>query len=196
MIRIVFAIAFIALLVTSCSSDRKKDTISSYIRYVRRLPAGQEPKLTKLEEVKAIKAADSLMLLAADYSKGLKTTLAVDTILSNITKDILYNTALLTKTNQRLDSLALLQGKFKDDPFFEQYTKSFKDLKSFTEQQLIELKYMKYQFNRYHKDPDEVLSHQIDCEYSLGVAMADSTKKIKKQTFFLSPDYRRVQAVH
>ncbi|MBS1557167.1 MAG: hypothetical protein JST69_00455 [Bacteroidetes bacterium] len=195
MMKTILRVAFAVVLLVSCKHDRKKDTISEYIRYIRRLPAGTYPELVTLQEVRVIKGIDSLQWLVADYSKELKFILPVDTVRSNIAKDILYNTQLLNKTNQRLDSLAMLKDKFKDDSFFESYSKSFVELKNFTEQQLLELKYLQYQLNKYHKDEDEILSRQIDCEYRLNKTASDSTKRTKKQTFFLSSDYKRVQLV-
>ncbi|MBS1490528.1 MAG: hypothetical protein JSS93_08370 [Bacteroidetes bacterium] len=196
MMKTIFSIAFAGVFIVSCNRDRKKETISEYIKYVRRMPAGRSPELITLQEVKVIKGMDSLQWLVADYSKELKSILPVDTVLSNLAKDILYNTQLLNKTNQRLDSLAMIKDRFKGDSFFEPYNKSFVELKNFTEQQLLELKYLQYQLKKYHQDEDEILSHQIDCVYSLNQTATDTTKRTKKQTFFLSPDYKRVQAVH
>ncbi|MBS1949518.1 MAG: hypothetical protein OJF59_002768 [Cytophagales bacterium] len=194
MIRMLFFSGLLLMLAVSCSRDRKKETVSSYLRYAWRLSPDTDLKLIKLEEIKSITSKDSLDWLVNEYSKGSKTTVPLDTIFSNLEKDISYNSNLLAKTDQRIDSLKILKNKFTGDSFFSQYTQTFTDLKKFTEQQLIELKYLQYQLKRYTKDTNEVLSHQIKCEYQLPRPGTDSLKT-KTQIFYLSSDYKRVQAV-
>lgn len=185
----------LGLLVMSCAKDRKEETISNYVRYMWKVPADQTVPLLKLVKVKDVVGKDSLELAIHEYWKDASPAPSVDTLLSRIEKDIAYNTNMVQKTQQRIDSVNKIAPTIKDQEFFKQYLKSFMDVKSFTEQQLNELNYIHYQIKRYSSKPEEVLATQYTCSFRVRKAAADTVTKIVEQNFWISPDTRRVMAV-
>ncbi len=189
--RILRVIIVIAL-TSSCSRDHKKETISNYVHYVWKRQPG-EITINKMEDIKSITGIDSITLLINEYAKNIQPLPSLDTILNHIEKDIEYNSNLLTKTNQRIDSLNAFQGKDKSyNEFLKTYIKTFTDLRDFTILQIDELKYMQSRLKKYSKNEEDVLSYQMLCEYKLNGRSEDTTSKVVTQTFFLTSDTRRI----
>ena len=192
--RIFFACLLIFALV-SCNRDRKRETITNYINIIWKIRSAEELHLSKLEEIKTITGKDSIDMLIKEYSKGTNQTPTLDTILANIKKDMTYDSNLLAKTNRKIDSLNIARKSIGDNTFFSEYIKSFVELRDFTTTQLEELRYEKYLLSRYRKNETGVLSHQVLCEYKIKGHSADTTSKVVTQTFFLSPDERKIYLV-
>ncbi len=191
-----FLVAVILILaITSCNRDRKKETISNYIRIIWKIRSEEEFTLTKVEEIKSIAGKDSLEILMREYSKGTDRVLPLDTIFANIEKDLAYNSNLLNKTTRRIDSLNATKNRVPDNPFYSEYIKSFVDLKDFTTSQLDELKLQKYLLTRYHKNEDEIFCHQVLCRYKIKGHSSDTISKVVTQTFFMSPDTKKIYVV-
>lgn len=185
-------IVIVLYLATSCHRDHKKETISSYVHYVWKRQPG-EIDIKKMEDIRSITGKDSIDLLIKEYAKGIRPQPSLDTILSHIDNDIAYNSNLLAKTNQRIDSLDAFEKKVKpDDDFFKTYTKTFTDLRDFTQQQVDELKMYKNAFRRYSEKPEDVFCYEVLCQYRLKGHSPDTTSKLVTQTFFLTPDTRRI----
>jgi len=106
----ILPVIFIFFLVTSCNRDHKKETISSYVHYVWKRQPG-EIEIKKMEDLRSITGKDSIDLLIKEYANGITPQPSLDTILSRIGKDIDYNSKLLAKTKQRIDSLEAFQRK-------------------------------------------------------------------------------------
>ncbi|MBI1770624.1 MAG: hypothetical protein HYR67_19825 [Bacteroidetes bacterium] len=183
---------FITAIVTSCNRDHKKETISNYVYYVWKRQPG-EIEIQKLEDIKSITGKDSINLLIREYATNINPPPPLDTILNHIGKDIDYNSRLLIKTNQRIDSLNAFQKKINsNDDFLKTYIKTFTDLRDFTIQQIDELKMYRSSFKRYSESEDQVFCYQVLCQYKLKGHAPDTTSKLVKQTFFISPDTRRI----
>jgi hypothetical protein len=180
------------LVVVSCNNDHKKETISNYVHYVwRRQPS--EIDIKKIEDLQPIKGKDSIDLLIKEYAKNINPLPSLDTIVSRIERDIDYNSKLVVKTNRNIDSLRAFQKKSSsNDDFLKTYIKTFTDLRDFTTQQIDELKMYHSSFARYSKMKDEILSYQVLCQYKLKGHAPDTTSKMVTQTFFLTPDTRRI----
>ena|SRR5258708_2183259 len=185
-------IVAITLIATSCNRDHKKETISNYVHYVWKRQPG-EITINKMDDIKSITGKDSIDLLINEYAKNIQPLPSLDTILNHIEKDIAYNSNLLTKTNQRIDSLKDFQKKAnpKND-FLKTYIKTFIDLRDFTTQQIDELKYYRSALKRYSKKHADVLCYQVLCQYKLKGKPPDTTSKMVTQTFFLSQDTRKI----
>jgi len=181
--------------ITSCNRDRKKETISNYIRIIWKIRSPEEFTLTKIQETKSITGKDSLEILMREYSKGTDRVLPLDTIFANIEKDLIYNSNLLNKTTHKIDSLNATKKLVPDNPFYSEYIKTFVDLKDFTNSQLDELKMQKYLLTRYQKDESKIFCHQVVCQYKIRGHSSDTTSKVITQTFFISPDTRKIYAV-
>ena len=191
-----FLVTFIlAATVSSCNSDRKKETITNYLHYVWKIGAPGELIITRIEEINSITGKDSLDILLVEYSKGAASVLPLDTILINIEKDLAYNSNLLNKTKRRIDSLNSIKKTMPDNPFYADYIKTFVDLRDFTATQLVELKFQKYLLTRYHEDEDKIFSHQVVCQYKVKGHSSDTSSRVVMQTFFLSPDTRKIYRV-
>ena len=188
------ALLLLIFVAMSCHRDRKKETISNYVRAIWRIRSDAEFNLTKMEEVKTITAKDSLEILMKEYTTD-STQLPLDTILAHIGEDIAYNTRLLAKATRKIDSLEKAKKTLTDGSVLNDYIKTFVDLKNFTATQLDELKFEKYSLARYHEDEDAVLTYQVRCAYKIMGHSADTTSKFITQTFFLSPDTRKIYAV-
>jgi len=189
-ILLIFLLLFI---VASCSrGDHKRETISQYIHYVwKRQP--DEIEIKKMEDIQSITGKDSIDLLIKEYAKGITPQPTLDTILSNIEKDIVYNSNLLAKTKQRIDSLDAFQKKVKsDDGFLKDYAKTVIDLRDFTQQTIDELHMYRNSFKRYSEKPEDVFCYVVSCQYKLRGHSPDTTSKMVTQTFFLTPDTRRI----
>ncbi|HTH57073.1 MAG TPA: hypothetical protein VL728_13580 [Cyclobacteriaceae bacterium] len=183
----------IGFLVISCNrGDHKKETISGYVHYVWKRQPG-EIEIKKMEDIQSITGKDSIDLLIKEYAKGITPQPTLDSILSNIDKDIAYNSNLLARTNQRIDSLTAFQKKTKsDDGFLKDYMKTFTDLRDFTRQTVDEMKLYRNSFKRYSEKPDAVFCYAVLCQYKLRGHAPDTTSKMVTQTFFLTPDTRRI----
>ena len=188
--RILLIIAiFIAV---SCNRDHKKETISNYVHYVWKRQPG-EIDIKKMEDLKSITGKDSIDLLIKEYAKGINPQPSLDTILSHINKDIDYNSKFLAKTKQHIDSLEAFQKKDKSkDSFVKDLIQAYADTRDFTEQTLDELKVYQGAFKRYSEKPDEVICSPVLCQYKLKGHSPDTTSKMVTQTFFLTPDTRRI----
>lgn len=187
------SILVILFIVSSCNrGDHKKETISEYVHYVWKRQPG-EIEIKKMEDIQSITGKDSIDLLIKEYAKGVTPQPSLDTVLSNIDKDIAYNSNLLAKTKQRIDSLEAFQKKVKsDDGFIKDYAKTFTDLRDFTQQTVDELKMYKNSFKRYQENPADVFCYAVLCQYKLRGHAPDTTSKMVTQTFFLTPDTRRI----
>lgn len=182
----------ILVIVMACNRDRKKETISNYLHYIWKRQPG-EIDIKKMEDLKSITGKDSIDLLIKEYAKGINPQPSVDTILSRIGKDIDYNSKFLVKTNQHIDSLEAFQKKDKSkDSFVKDLIKSYSDTRDFTEQTMDELKVYQSSFKRYSQKPDEVFCYPVVCQYKLRGHSPDTTSKMVTQTFFLTPDTRRI----
>jgi hypothetical protein len=146
-----------------------------------------------MEDVRSILGKDSIDLLIKEYAKGINPQPTLDTILSRIDKDIDYNSKLLTKTKQRIDSLEAFQKKANSkDDFLKTYIKTFTDLRDFTEQQVDELKMYKDSFQRYSEKKEEVFCYEVLCQYKLKGRSPDTTSRTITQTFFMTPDTKGI----
>lgn len=179
--------ALLLLTVVSCSTDRKKETISNYVRYIWRINSDNRFELLTLEETGAIMGKDSLEILIKEYSQGNKSIVSTDSVIANYEKDEIYNSNLLEKTKVKIDSFKKYN--------LSEYVKSLEELRDFTASQLVELRAEKYQLNKYKAEPDEILCRRIFCRYKLKKESPDTTSKIYAQIFYLSKDTRRVLAV-
>lgn len=175
------------LILISCNSDRKKETISNYVRYIWRINSDNRYEMLTLEETGTIKGKDSLEILIKEYSQGNKNIISTDTVIANYEKDEIYNSNLLEKTKAKIDS-------FKKYNLTE-YVSSLEELRDFTASQLVELRAEKYLLNKYRTEPDEILCHRILCRYKIKKEAPDTTSKTYTQIFYLSKDTRRVLAV-
>src|SRR6185369_3952433 len=92
------------LILISCNSDRKKETISNYVRYIWRINSDNRYEMLTLEETGTIKRKDSLEILIKEYSQGNKNIISTDTVIANYEKDEIYNSNLLEKTKAKIDS--------------------------------------------------------------------------------------------
>lgn len=186
-------ITLILFVVTACSrGDHKKETISQYVHYVWKRQPG-EIEIKKMEDIQSITGKDSIDLLIKEYAKGITPQPSLDSVLSNIDKDIAYNSNLLAKTKQRIDSLDAFQKKVKsDDGFMKDYAKTFTDLRDFTQQTVDELQMYRNSFKRYQEKPADVFCYAVRCQYKLRGHSPDTTSKMVTQTFFLTPDTRRI----
>jgi hypothetical protein len=101
----------------------------------------------------------------------------------------------LNKTITRIDSLTLIKSSMPDNPFYSDYVKTFTDLKNFTNTQLVELKFQRYLLTKYHESEGDVFCHQVLCQYKVKGHSSDTTSRIVTQTFFLSPDTRKIYKV-
>ena len=190
-----FLACLLVFVMQCCNRDHKRETITSYIHFIWKIRSDEELHLSKLEEIKIITGKDSIDMLIKEYSKGATQTPTFDTLLSNIKKDMTYDSNLLAKTNRRIDSLTSARKSMGDNAFFSEYIKSFVDLRDFTTTQLDELRYEKYLLSRYRKNETEILCHQVLCEYRVKGHSADTISKVVTQTFFLSPDERKIYLV-
>jgi hypothetical protein len=178
--------AFLLLAMISCNSDRKKETISSYLKYIWRINSDNRFEVLSLEETGTIQGKDSLEILMKEYSKS-ENMANSDSVISNYEKDEIYNSNLLEKTKTKIDS-------FKKNNLAE-YAKNLEDLRDFTVSQLRELRAEKYLLNKYKDEPDEILCRRILCRYKIRKEVPDTTSKTYTQIFYLSKDTRRVLAV-
>ena len=184
----------LTLLLISCNSDRKKETISNYIRYIWKINADKRYDLLALEEKKAITAQDSLEILIKKFTEGEKEQPSADSLIADYKKDELYNSNLLTKTKVKIDSFKKYNPG--DNAFFTEYIKSLEQLRDFTASQIEEIKAERYLLEKYKSDPDQVLCHQVLCRYRIRKELPDTTSKIYTQIFYLSNDTKRVLAVN
>jgi len=184
----------LTLLLISCNSDRKKETISNYIRYIWKINADKRYDLLALEEKKAITAQDSLEILIKKFTEGEKEQPSADSLIADYKKDELYNSNLLTKTKVKIDSFKKYNPG--DNAFFTEYIKSLEQLRDFTASQIEEIKAERYLLEKYKSDPDQVLCHQVLCRYRIRKEQPDTTSKIYTQIFYLSNDTKRVLAVN
>jgi hypothetical protein len=146
-----------------------------------------------MEDVRSISGKDSIDLLIKEYAKGITPQPTLDTILSRIEKDIAYNSRLLDKTKSRIDSLSAFQQKAKPtDDFLKTYIKTFTDLRDFTEQQIEELKMYRGSFQKYSEKKDDVFCYEVLCQYKLKGHAPDTVSKMVSQTFYLTPDTKRI----
>jgi hypothetical protein len=189
------AFLLLALLLSSCTKDHKKEAISNYVRYIWRINTDNRMELLTLEETAAIRGKDSLEILVKQFSQGEKNTPTVDTLMANYEKDDLYNSSLLKRTEAKIDSFKKVGKEMADNSFFVEYTKSLEQLRNFTAGQLAELRAEKYLLEKYKNDPDEILCRQIHCRYKIKKEAPDTTSKVYTQIFYLSEDGRRVLAV-
>src|SRR5882672_4202027 len=93
---VIFSLFFLTLI--SCNTDRKKETISNYVRYIWRINSDNRFELQTLAESGTIKGKDSLEILVKQFSQGEKNTPNVDSLIADYEKDELYNSNLLEKT--------------------------------------------------------------------------------------------------
>jgi len=175
------------LMLFSCNSDHKKETVSNYVKYIWRINSDNRFELLILEETGTIKGKDSLEILMKEYSQGNKNIASIDTMIANYEKDEIYNSNLLEKTKAKIDSFKKVN--------LTEYVKSLEELRDFTASQLIELRAEKYLLNKYKDESDEILCRRILCRYKIKKAAPDTTSKIFSQIFYLSKDTRRVLAV-
>jgi len=175
------------LMLFSCSSDHKKETVSNYVKYIWRINSDNRFELLILEETGTIKGKDSLEILMNEYSQGNKNIASIDTMIANYEKDEIYNSNLLEKTKAKIDSFKKVN--------LTEYVKSLEELRDFTSSQLVELRAEKYLLNKYKDESDEILCRRILCRYKIKKAAPDTTSKIFSQIFYLSKDTRRVLAV-
>jgi len=181
------------LILISCSSVHKKETISNYVRYIWRIKSDNRFELLKVEETGAIRGKDSLEILVKQFSQGDKNILSPDSLIADYEKDELYNSNLLEKTKVKIDSFKKIN--LSDNSFYVEYVKSLERLRDFTASQIHELRAEKYLLNKYKNDPDEVLCHRILCRYKIIKEAPDTTSRIVTQMFYLSKDTKRVLAV-
>jgi hypothetical protein len=194
MISRIISIAFILIVAVSCRRDHKKETISNYAQYIwKRLP--EEVDIKKMEDVKSITGKDSVDLLIKEYAEGVAPLPSFDTVINRIAKDITYNSNFLAKINISLDSMKSFQSKAgTNDEFIKASIKSLTETKNFTSQQIDELKLYRNSFKKYSEKKDEVFCYEVLCQYKLK-NKKDTTTRLVIQTFFLSPDQRKIYLV-
>jgi len=188
---VIFSLFFLTLI--SCNTDRKKETISNYVRYIWRINSDNRFELQTLAESGTIKGKDSLEILVKQFSQGEKNTPNVDSLIADYEKDELYNSNLLEKTKVKIDSFKKIN--LSDNSFYAEYVKSLEQLRDFTASQIHELRAEKYLLNKYKNDPNEILCRQILCRYKIKKEAPDTTSRIVTQIFYLSKDTKRVLAV-
>ena len=176
----------------SCNGDHKKETISKYIHYIWKRQSG-EIEINQLKEIKSITGKDSVEILIDEYTKDIHPTPPLDTILAHINNDIEYNSNLLTQANNQMDSLTSYQKKVDaNDEVINALVKSSKDLIKLTTQQIEELKYYRSAFKKFSRDEDAVVGYEVLCNYRVKGRQPDTTSKVITQTFYLSPDTRKI----
>lgn len=186
-------LAFIAVL--SCSSDRKKETVTNYLRIILNAKTDEKFTLVKLEQVDTITAKDSLEILVKEYSQGAKMVSTPDSLIATYEKDDVYNANLLTKTIAKIDSFKMIKPDVADNGFYLEYVKSLERLRDFTKSELAGLRAEKALLKKYNSNPTEVLSHKVVCLYKVRNHLPDTTSKLVNQTFYLSKDTRKILAV-
>lgn len=184
-------ILIFALVMGSCNRDHKKEAISNYLNYVWKRQPG-EIEIKKLENTRLILGKDSIDLLIGEYAKGINPLPSLDTILNRIENDITYNSNLLAKVKQRIDSIKSQNKGNLNDEFVKMNLKSLGELKDFTLQQIGELKQYRNSFNKYSENRDEVFCYEVLCQYKVKGHASDTTSKSVTQTFFLSSDERKI----
>jgi|GEM_PF-2796762 len=189
------AYSILFLILISCNSDHKKETISNYVRYIWRIKSDSRFELLKVEETGTIRGKDSLEILVKQFSQGEKNTPTVDSLLADYEKDELYNSNLVKKTQSKIDSFKMIKSDLANNSFYVEYVKSLEQLRNFTASQIHELRAEKFLLNKYKNDPDETLCHRILCSYKIRKEDPDTTAKIVTQIFYLSKDTKRVLAV-
>jgi len=188
------AISFLLFLVLiSCNNDRKKETISNYLRYIWKIDSDKRFDLLALQETGTIRGKDSLEILVKQFSQGEKNIPTPDSLISDYDKDELYNVNLLKKTEAKIDSFKKMN--LSDNSFYVEYANSLDQLKNFTISQLAELRAERYLLKKYKSDPEEILCHQVLCRYKIKKRAPDTTSRVVTQLFFLSKDTKRVLAV-
>ena len=181
------------LTLISCNTDHKKETISTYVRYIWKINSDNRLELRTLEETGTIRGKDSLEILVRQFSQGEKTIPSADSLIADYEKDELYNSNLLEKTKVKIDSFKKInQG---DNSFYVEYVKSLEQLKEFTNGQIAELRAEKNLLKKYKSDPDEILCHRVRCLYKIKKETPDTTSKVITQVFYLSKDTKRVLVV-
>jgi len=185
--------AFLLLALVSCNTDREKETISNYVRFIWRVKSDSRFELKELRETGTIKGKDSLEILFKQFSQGEKKAYSADSLIADYEKDELYNSNLLKKTEAKIDSFKKIN--LSDNTFYVEYVKSLEQLRDFTASQIRELRAEKYLLNKYKSDPDEVLCRRIFCRYRIKKEAPDTTSRIVTQIFYLSKDTRRVLVV-
>jgi hypothetical protein len=180
------------LLLISCNSDHRKETISNYAKFIWRIKTDDRFELKDLEEKGTITGKDSLAILVKQYSQGEKTIPGPDSLIADYEKDEIYNSNLLEKTKVKIDSFRKINI---DNSFYHDYVKSLEQLRDFTASQLRSMRAEKYLLTRYKSEPDEILCRQIRCRYKIKKEAPDTTSKIVTQIFYLSKDTKRVLAV-
>jgi hypothetical protein len=184
--------AFLILTFVACSTDRKRETISNYVKFIWRIKSDSRLELQALMETGTINGKDSLAIFVKQYSQGGKSIPSADSVIANYEKDEVYNSNLLSKTEAKIDSFKKIKV---DNSFYLDYIKSLEQLRDFTAGQLVELRAEKYLLNKYRSDPDEILCHRILCRYKIKKEAPDTTSRTVTQIFYLSSDTRRVLAV-
>jgi predicted house-cleaning noncanonical NTP pyrophosphatase (MazG superfamily) len=190
-----FVLPVVFLAVFSCNSDRKKETVTNYIRVIWNVKSDDKFELVKLEEVDTITAKDSLDLLVKEYSEGAKILPAPDSLIANYEKDDVYNSNLLTKTMAKIDSFKSIKSDAGDNSFYLEYVKSLERLRDFTKSELAALRAEKNLLKKYSSNPTEVLSHKVVCLYKVRNHLPDTASRMINQTFYLSKDTRKILAV-
>jgi hypothetical protein len=185
--------ALLLLTLISCNPDRKKETVSNYLKYIWRINSDDRFHLITLETTGVINGKDSLEILIKKYSQCNKNIASSDSVIANYEKDELYNSNLLEKTKVKIDSFKKINAA--DNSFFVEYVKSLEQLRNFTASQLVELRAEKYLLTKYKTEPDEILCHRVVCRYKIKKETPDATSKIYTQIFYLSKDTRRVLVV-
>lgn len=190
-----FFLPLVFLAALSCSTDRKKETVTNYLRIILNAKTDEKFTLVKLEQVDTITAKDSLEVLVKEYSQGAKTLPSPDSLIATYEKDDVYNANLLTKTLAKIDSFKMIKPDAADNGFYLEYVKSLERLRDFTKSELAELRAEKALLKRYNSSPAEVLSHKVVCQYKVRNHLPDTTSKLVNQTFYLSKDTRKILAV-
>ena len=192
-ISLLLPIAF--LIIISCNPDRKKETVTNYIRVIWNVKSDNKFELVKLEEVDTITAKDSLEILVKEYSQGAKQLPPADSLIANYEKDDVYNSNLLTKTIAKIDSFKSIKSDAGDNSFYLEYVKSLERLREFTKSELAALRAEKELLKKYSSNPTEVLSHKVVCRYKVRNHLPDTASRMINQTFYLSKDTRKILAV-
>lgn len=180
-------LALLLLTLISCNSDRKKETVSNYLKYIWRINSDNRFELLSVEETGTVNGKDSLEMLLKEYSQGNKNISNPDSVIAYYEKDEIYNSNLLEKTKVKIDSFKKYN--------LSEYVKSLEELRDFTASQLVELRAEKYLLNKYKEEPDEILCRRILCRYKIKKEAPDTTSKTYTQIFYLSKNTRRVLAV-
>ncbi|MBS1507616.1 MAG: hypothetical protein JSS79_13315 [Bacteroidetes bacterium] len=190
-----FLLSILFLVAISCSSDRKKETVTNYLRIILNAKTDDKFELVKLEQLDTITAKDSLEILIKEYSQGAKTVPTPDSMIATYEKDDAYNANLLAKTIAKIDSFKMIKPDAADNGFYLEYVKSLERLRDFTKSELADLRGEKALLKRYNSNPAEVLSHKLICQYKVRNHLPDTVSKKVIQTFYLSKDTRKILAV-